>query len=257
MGTELTIVKIGGNVIDDAVMLDRVLCDFMELSGAKILVHGGGKSASKLSERLGITSQYHQGRRITSSEELKIVTKVYAGWISKSIVAQLSALGANALGLCGADCNVIRAKKRSATPIDFGFVGDVESVNTVFLKMLLEQEIVPVLSAITHDGTGNLLNTNADTIAGSVAGALAGDFNVRLIYCFEKQGVLFNEEDETSVVSKISKIEFEEWTKKGILHSGILPKIQNCLDAVDSGVGEVYITNAMNLHLDQPKTSFV
>jgi acetylglutamate kinase len=257
MKTELTIVKIGGNVIDDPNMLAHVLREFSELPGEKILVHGGGKAASTLSSQLGITSQYHQGRRITSSEELKIVTKVYAGWISKNIVAQLSALGLNAIGLCGADCNVIRATKRSATPIDFGFVGDVESVNSAFLKILLQQEIIPVLSAITHDGKGTLLNTNADTIAGSVAQALAGNFNVKLIYCFEKRGVLFDEKDENSVLSNISKDEFVEWSNKGILHSGILPKIQNCFDAVDAGVKEVHITNPSNLNLTGAKTSFV
>ncbi|MNU78193.1 Acetylglutamate kinase [compost metagenome] len=256
MKKEITIVKIGGNVIDNSDLLSQILSDFTSLSGSKILIHGGGKLASELSSDLGIESQFHEGRRITSSGELKIVTMVYSGWINKSIVAELQSRGANALGLCGADGNVLQARKRSIAEVDFGHVGDIVNVNASFISKLLEQEIVPVFSAITHDGQGGLLNTNADTIACKIAQALVSEYTVKLIYCFEKQGVLFDENDSNSILPTISKPEFKSWSDNGILHSGILPKIQNCFDAKDAGVKEVHITHALNLHLLNPKTSF-
>lgn len=256
MKKALTIVKIGGNVIDNPELLTPVLEEFATLSGPKILIHGGGKLASKLSTDLGITPQFHDGRRITSSEDLKIVTMVYSGWINKSIVAGLQKSGINALGLCGADGNVLQAEKRQNSDIDFGLVGDIKQVNTRFILSLMQQGIVPVFSAITHDCSGNLLNTNADTIASKIAQAMASEFRVKLIYCFEKQGVLFDEKDPDSILPTISEMEFKTWSASGLIHSGILPKIQNCFDARAAGVEEVYISHALNLNLSNPKTSF-
>ena len=256
MKTPLTVVKIGGNVIDNPDLLSQVLSDFVALEGAKILVHGGGKLATQLSANLGIESRFHLGRRITSLEELKMVTMVYAGWINKSIVAQLHACGASALGLCGADGDALRSKKRENAEVDFGYVGDVGQVHSELIAGLLNQQIVPVFSAITHDGNGGLLNTNADTVASEIAKAMSAEFSVKLIYCFDKQGVLSDEKDDDSVLPLLSKTDFELWKQDGALHSGILPKIQNCLAAKESGVAEVYITHALNLNLTNLKTSF-
>ncbi len=200
----LRVVKIGGNVIDDAVALQGLLCRYAAISGPKVLVHGGGKLATELSGRLGITPKMVDGRRITSEQDLEVVTMVYAGLINKRITAQLQALGCNALGLSGVDGNVILAQRRPVKEVDFGLVGDVESVNGPFLSSLLEKGIAPVLCAITHDGAAQLLNTNADTIASEVAVALSPWFEVELIYCFEKKGVLRDVANEDSVIPRLT-----------------------------------------------------
>lgn len=238
---ELTIVKIGGNVIDDAAMLEGFLKDFAAIKGAKILVHGGGKLATRTAESLGITAVFYEGRRITDAPMLEVAVMTYAGWINKSITAALQGLGTNAMGFTGADGNLILAKKRASTPIDFGLVGDVVSVNADLLKVLLNQDVVPVFCAVTHDGNGQLLNTNADTIASPLAVACTGCFDVKLLYCFEKKGVLTDVNDEDSVIKTLT---FEDYTKlreKGAIHSGMLPKLENCFNALNQGVAQIGI----------------
>ncbi|MDR2120337.1 MAG: acetylglutamate kinase [Tannerella sp.] len=244
----LTIVKAGGKIVEDDNALNSLLADFTLIEGYKILVHGGGRSATKLSEQLGIESRMIDGRRITDAEMLKIVTMVYAGWVNKTIVARLQAQHVNAVGLTGADMNVIRAVKRPVETIDYGFVGDVKEVNASLLTMLLKQHVVPVLSPLTHDGKGLLLNTNADTIAFETAKALSKAFDVTLIYCFEKSGVLRNEQDETSVIPCIDKALFQRYKTEGVIRGGMIPKLENAILAIDAGVKKVLITNASEIN---------
>jgi acetylglutamate kinase len=246
--TQLSIVKVGGKIIEDPESLKALLKNFSLIAGYKILVHGGGQLASHLSEKLGVKSQMVDGRRITDEESLKIVTMVYAGLVNKNIVAQLQALNLDAIGLTGADMNLILSAKRPVADIDYGFVGDIKEVNAPVLKDLLEQSFVPVLSPITHDGKGNLLNTNADSIAGEVAKALAYDFKVRLIYCFEKKGVLADEKDENSVIKTISKEEFKQYKANGIIKEGMIPKLENAFNAIAAGVKEVIITRVADVN---------
>lgn len=243
----LRVVKIGGNVIDDAVALQGFLSRFAAISGPKVLVHGGGKLATELSCRLGITPKMVDGRRITSEQDLEVVTMVYAGLINKRITAQLQALGCNAIGLSGADGNVILAQKRPVKEVDFGLVGDVEQVNGLFLSGLVEQCISPVLCAITHDGAGQLLNTNADTIASGLAVALSRFYEVELIYCFEKKGVLRDVADEDSVIPMLHPALYAELKAEGVIHSGMLPKLDNCFSAIVQGVSSVLITDGETL----------
>ncbi|KAA6348871.1 Acetylglutamate kinase [termite gut metagenome] len=244
----LTIVKAGGKIVENADSLQSFLKDFARISGHKLLIHGGGRSATQLAERLGIPSQMVDGRRITDEETLKVVTMVYAGLVNKNIVAQLQALNIDAIGLTGVDMNLISAVKRPVQTIDYGFVGDVQHVNSLALKYLLDQNYLPVLAPITHNGKGVLLNTNADTIASETAKALAYDFNVRLIYCFEKKGVLSNENDENSTISTLNKEEFLQYKAAGIIHAGMIPKLENAFEAIASGVKEVIITRASDIH---------
>jgi acetylglutamate kinase len=243
----LTIVKVGGKVVEDDNSLQTLLTDFAEIEGYKILVHGGGILATKMAEQMGVESRMVEGRRITDMETLRIVTMVYAGLVNKNIVASLQALNMNAIGLTGADLNIIRSIKRPVKTIDYGFVGDVEEINAEALKRLLDNEFIPVLSPITHDKQGNLLNTNADTIAGETAKALAKHFDVTLVYCFEKSGVLFDENDENSVISIINRSLFEEYKEKEIIRSGMIPKLENALQAVEKGVKQVIITKASEI----------
>jgi len=246
---KLYIIKIGGNVIDDSESLHNFLKDFSSLSGYKILVHGGGKMATQLSDDLGIETKMIDGRRITDIETLRIVTMVYAGLINKNIVAQLQFRNCNAIGLTGADGNTIRAKKRPVKDIDYGFVGDIDetSVSPQTIKKLLEDGLVPVFSAITHDGEGQLLNTNADTIASSLAIALSGLYETSLVYCFEKRGVLKDIEDDLSVIREISSSEMEPLKELGIIAGGMLPKLTTAFEAIKSGVKDVYIGKADEL----------
>lgn len=245
----LHIIKIGGNVIDDRVNLQAFLERFARLGGNKILVHGGGKIATKMGDKLGIESKYVDGRRITDDATMDVVTMVYGGLVNKQIVALLQALGCNAIGLTGADANVIPAKKRPVKTIDYGWAGDVESdkVGAETLAGFLSMGLTPVFAPLTHDGNGHLLNTNADTIASSLAVALSDTYEVHLIYCFEKKGVLLSVEDENSVVKKINREKFEAMKSKGALHSGILPKIENALLAIEKGVERVIIGHADDL----------
>jgi acetylglutamate kinase len=243
----LSIVKVGGKIVEEEHSLQQLLKDFSQIEGYKILVHGGGRSATKLAERLGIESRMVNGRRITDLETLKVVTMVYGGLVNKNIVAKLQSLGINALGLTGADMNMILSDKRPVKDIDYGYAGDVKKVNINILSSLIKQGIIPVLAPLTHDGKGNMLNTNADTIAGETAKALAHAFDVSLVYCFEKKGVLMNESDENSVIPQINKAEFERLVKQGVIQGGMIPKLHNAFNSIDAGVKEVIITSATEL----------
>ncbi len=246
---QLTIIKIGGNVIDNSANLHQFLLDFTALPGDKILVHGGGKIATELGESLGIEAKMVEGRRITDIETLRIVTMVYAGLINKNMVAQLQAKGSNAIGLTGADGNIIKARKRPVKEIDYGFVGDLDenSVSSTMLDSLLKAGLVPVLCAITHDGDTQLLNTNADTIASSVAVAMSALYETRLVYCFEKKGVLKDVNDDDSVVREIKANEFEGLKADGTVQGGMIPKLHNAFEAIRKGVSAVYIGKADEL----------
>ncbi len=241
---KLTVIKVGGKIVEEADTLDQFLYDFRTIEGAKILVHGGGRSATKLASRLGIESRMVNGRRITDVAMLEIVTMVYGGLVNKKIVAGLQAKGINALGLTGADAGVVRSAKRAVQEVDYGYVGDVEQVDASFLSGLLEQHIVPVLAPLTYDKQGCLLNTNADTIAGEVSKALSGIYDVTLIYCFEKSGVLRDTKDESSLISCINRNEFDKLVAGGIIQGGMIPKLENSFSALNAGVGRVIITSA-------------
>jgi acetylglutamate kinase len=245
---KLFLIKIGGNIVDDEEKLASFLKDFALLEEFKILVHGGGKLATKLAQQLNNPQQMVEGRRITDAETLKIVTMVYAGLINKNIVAQLQARGCNAIGLSGADGNAICAHKRifSGTT-DYGFAGDIDEVNKDFFCSLVTQNLSPIMAPITHDGKGQLLNTNADTIAQETAKALSSFFDVHLIYSFEKSGVLLNAEDESSVIETMNKEKYNELKEKGLVFAGMIPKIDNAFAALQSGVKKVVIGKAENL----------
>jgi acetylglutamate kinase len=245
----LTIVKIGGNVIDNSENLHYFLEDFSALPGDKILVHGGGKAATDLGISMGVEAKMVDGRRITDIHTLRIVTMAYAGLINKNIVAQLQARSCNALGLTGADGNTIKAVKRPVRTVDYGFVGDLDenSVNVATLKSLLEAGLVPVFCAITHDGDTQLLNTNADTVASAVAVAMSKVYDTSLIYCFEKKGVLRDVDDDESLVSEIRMDELETLQSEGVVSGGMIPKLHNAFEAIKSGVKEVYIGHADEL----------
>ena len=277
----IKIIKIGGNVVDNPVLLREFVRDFAAMPGMKVLVHGGGVMASQMQKSMGMAPQMIEGRRVTDEETLKVVTMVYAGWCNKNLVALLQAEGCNAVGLTGADGNVIKARRRAplyvesiGEEVDYGFVGDVDAgcVNAGFIYTLLERGITPVLCAINHDGEGSLLNTNADTIASSVAVAMA-NYRYRsprevccrceecthcsddgrlthvteLIYCFEKDGVLHDKDDDSSVISEIDRSMFEDLKSKGIIADGMIPKLANSFKAIESGVAEVKIKHARNL----------
>lgn len=244
MKEKLTIVKVGGKIVEEEESLARLLADFAAIDGHKLLVHGGGRSATRIAAQLGIESQMVNGRRITDAEMLKVVTMVYGGLVNKSIVAGLQAKGVNALGLTGVDMNVIRSVKRPVKDVDYGFVGDVEKVDAALLGDLIARGIVPVMAPLTHDGDGHMLNTNADTIAGETAKALAAQFDVTLMYCFEKKGVLSDENDDDSVIPHIDRKRFEALVADGTIQGGMIPKIENSLSAVEAGVSRVIITLA-------------
>ena len=277
----IRVVKIGGNVVDNPELLREFVRDFAAMPGMKILVHGGGVMASQMQKEMGLTPVMIEGRRVTDEAALKVVTMVYAGWCSKNITALLQAEGCNAIGLSGADGNAVKARKRPPVhieslgkEIDYGYVGDVtgESVNAGFIYTLLERGIVPVFNAINHDGAGNLLNTNADTIASSVATAMANyryrsprevccrceecthcsddgrlTHETELIYCFEKDGVLYDKDDDSSVIGEITRGRFEELKKEGIVADGMIPKLTNSFKAIDSRVARVVVKHARNL----------
>lgn len=243
MKEKLTIIKVGGKVVEDDASLHLLLSSFASVSGKKLLVHGGGRSATKLAAKLGVESKMVDGRRITDESMLQIVTMVYGGLVNKNIVAKLQAMHVNALGLTGADMNVISSVKRPVKDVDYGFVGDVENVDAVILSDLINKGIVPVMAPLTHDGKGHLLNTNADTIAGETAKALAPFFDVVLMYCFEKPGVLRDENDDSSVIPSINYSEFQSLVVEKTIQGGMIPKLQNAFIAINAGVGEVIITS--------------
>lgn len=245
---KLTIIKVGGKIVEEADTLKRLLADFSSIEGYKILVHGGGRSATKIASQLGIESKMVNGRRITDAETLKVVTMVYGGLVNKNIVAGLQSRGVNALGLTGADMDLIRSVKRPVKEVDYGFVGDVEQVNAAFLADLIRKGIVPVLAPLTHDGQGNMLNTNADTIAGETAKAMSGLFEVTLMYCFEKRGVLRDENDDDSVIPQITRTEFEAYVADGTIQGGMIPKLENSFSAINAGVRQVVITSASDIN---------
>jgi acetylglutamate kinase len=247
---KLVLVKVGGKVVEEEAQLTQLLAAFARMEGYKALVHGGGRLATKLAAELGVESRMVDGRRITDGEMLKVVTMVYAGWVNKTVVARLQAMDINAVGLTGADMNVIRSEKRPVGAVDYGFAGDVKEVNTAALTLLLKQGAVPVLSPLTHDGRGQLLNTNADTIAGETAKALAHSFDVTLIYCFEKNGVLMDEADDDSVIAEMDRSLFLRCREEGIITGGMIPKLENAFQAIDAGVRQVIITKATNLRED-------
>lgn len=243
----LTIIKVGGKVVEEPDSLNALLDRFKKVSGQKILVHGGGRTATELAKKMGIKTKMVDGRRITDADMLEVVTMVYSGLVNKKIVAGLQARNCNAIGLTGADLDLIHAKKRPVVDIDYGFVGDIDDVNTRELRLLLDENVIPVIAPLTHDGQGNLLNTNADTIASEIATELSNHFSVYLFYCFEKSGVLKNPEDETSVIHDLDIKLFNQYKQEGIISAGMIPKLDNGFRAKFKGVKEVLITNPENI----------
>ena len=246
---KLTLVKVGGKIVEDSETLKQLLSDFSKIEGHKVLVHGGGRSATAIAAKLGIESQMVNGRRITDEETLKVVTMVYGGLVNKQIVAGLQSIGVNALGLTGADLNYMRSEKRPVKEVDYGFVGDVKEVNADILADLIARGVVPVLAPLTHDSAGNMLNTNADTIAGEAAKALAKHFEVTLMFCFEKKGVLMSETDDESVIPEITPALFEKYVAEGVISGGMIPKLENSFEAINAGVKQVVITRADLIHI--------
>lgn len=250
MISKITIVKVGGAVVEDEAQLSRLLQDFCAIDGPKILVHGGGRRATKIAERLNIETKMVNGRRITDAEMLEVVTMVYGGLVNKNVVARLQALGCDAIGLTGADANILLSAKRpvkmvDGTPVDYGFVGDVKQASGTKIAHFIDAGLIPVIAPLTHDGEGHMLNTNADTMASETAKAMAAvGYNVTLIYAFEKPGVLCNPDDDNSVIATINHADFEAYKADGTISGGMLPKIENALAATDAGVKRVIITQA-------------
>ncbi len=244
----VTVIKVGGAVVEDASSLQTFLAQFAAVEGRKVLVHGGGRSATAMAARLGIETKMLDGRRITDEAMLEVVTMVYGGLVNKNIVARMQAIGLDAIGLTGADLDSIRSDKRPSVPIDYGFAGDVRTVNGHALHTLLAAGFVPVMAPLTHDGQGQLLNTNADTIAAEVAKGLVPYYDVTLTFCFEKKGVLSNPQDEDSVIPRIDRASYDALVADGTLSGGMLPKIHNAFAALDAGVTRVVITSAANLN---------
>lgn len=241
---KLTLIKVGGKIVEEQATLSRLLASFAAIPGRKVLVHGGGRSATAMASRLGIESRMVGGRRITDKAMLEVVTMVYAGLVNKNIVAGLQALGVNALGMTGADMNILLSDKRPVGEVDYGYVGDVRRVDAAALSALIEMGVVPVIAPLTHDGRGSMLNTNADTMAGETAKALASRYEVSLVYCFEKRGVLRDENDDNSVIAEMTRQQFETYRAEGVVQGGMIPKLENAFDAIRHGVREVIITRA-------------
>ena len=245
MKEKLTIIKVGGAVVEDEEQLQQLLNDFSAIDGAKVLVHGGGRRATKIASQLGIETKMVDGRRITDEQMLEVVTMVYGGLVNKHVVALLQANGVNALGLTGADMNVIRSHKRPLkNGVDYGYVGDVDRADGDMLSKLITVGVTPIIAPLTHDGKGHILNTNADTMASETAKALAALYDVTLIYAFEKPGVLRDADDNTSIIPVITRADFERYRLDGTISGGMLPKIENALAAIDAGVSRVIITLA-------------
>ncbi|KAA2240142.1 acetylglutamate kinase [Chitinophaga agrisoli] len=252
----LFVIKVGGNVIDNPVLLQSFLQDLTAIQGPKILIHGGGKIATRIGDQLGIESKYVDGRRITDAATIDVVTMVYGGLVNKQLVAKLQALGCNAIGMTGADANVIPAVKRPVKQIDYGFVGDIDPARLQVgpLKAMLDAGLTPVFAPLTHDGQGQMLNTNADTIASSLAIALSAHYKVRLIYCFEKKGVLRDAQDDDSVINLIDRTVYAQLMEQKALSDGILPKLDNAFAAIESGVKEVLIGHAADVRSNTTAT---
>lgn len=254
---ELSIVKVGGKIIDDKKLLAGFLDSFREIKGAKILVHGGGKVATQLSEKLGLKVKMIDGRRITDQSTLSIAVSTYAGLINKTIVAQLQSLGCQAIGLSGADANIIQSHKREVKDIDYGFVGDIDMVDHEFLHQLIKMNIVPVLCPITHDNKGQLLNTNADSIAAKVTKAMTAIYKVKLKYCFEYNGVLGDLNDPNSMLDVVTKEESDAYIKSGVFAGGMIPKVENAFDALENGAHAVNICGIYYVNEDNPGTQLI
>ena len=242
MKLPLTIVKVGGAVVEDGAQLDSLLSAFAAIEGRKVLVHGGGRRATAIASRLGVESRMVNGRRITDGAMLEVVTMVYGGLVNKDIVARLQARGVNSIGLTGADGGVILSHKRPVKDVDYGFVGDVERVDGSRLSSLIEGGFTPVMAPLTHDGHGQMLNTNADTIAAETAKALAERYDVTLMYCFEKPGVMADPDDDSTLIPVITRQDFKRLKAGGIVTGGMLPKLENAFSAIDAGVSRVNIT---------------
>jgi len=262
---KVTVIKVGGAVVEDTERLTALLDNFASIPGKKILVHGGGRRATKIATQLGIESHMVGGRRITDSKMLEVVTMVYGGLVNKNLVAQLQAKGVNALGLTGADMDVIRSHKRPLKKVrmddgtdemvDFGYVGDVDRADGKRLAQLLDSGVTPVVAPLTHDGQGNILNTNADTMASTVAKALAEYYDVTLVFSFEKKGVLANPDDDDSVIPVITRESYKKYVEDGVISGGMMPKVENALAAVDAGVKKVVITLATNINKEDEGTT--
>ena len=244
---KLSIIKIGGNIIENETSLNAFLKLFANLEGNKILVHGGGKRATYMASKLGIESKMIDGRRITDAETLEVITMVYGGLVNKNIVAKLQALDIDAIGLTGADINSIQSDKRPVSAIDFGFVGDVKKVAHNSIDKLIQADFTPVFCAITHDGNGQLLNTNADTIASTIGVGMSAIYDTSIYYCFELNGVLQDFNDKSSVIKNINSETYKELLKEGIISDGMIPKLDNCFDALQNGVQKVHIGNTAML----------
>lgn len=244
MKEKITIIKVGGKIVEEEATLAALLDRFAAIEGRKVLIHGGGRSATRIAERLGIESRMVDGRRITDEATLQVVTMVYGGLVNKNIVAGLQARGVNALGLTGADCNIIKAHKRPAGKVDYGFVGDVERADGDMLSRLIEQGITPIIAPLTHDGKGTILNTNADTMAAETAKALAGLYDVTLIYCFELPGVMRDPDDDSSIIPSITAESYRTLLDEGVISGGMIPKMENAFNAIGNGVSKVIITRA-------------
>lgn len=245
---KLTIIKVGGGIVENNESLKRLLKNFAAVEGNKLLVHGGGRSATKMAEKLGVETKMVDGRRITDQAMLQVVTMVYGGLVNKNIVAGLQAEGVNALGVTGADMNLILSVKRPVKTVDYGWVGDVKRVNANGIAGLIASGVVPVIAPLTHDGMGNMLNTNADTMAGETAKGMAELFDVTLVFCFEKDGVLMDENDDNSVIPELGTELYAELKDKGIVNKGMIPKLDNSFATLSAGVKEVIITHANNLN---------
>ena len=247
MYDRLTLIKVGGKVVEEPESLKAFIKDFANIAGQKILIHGGGRSATAIAEQLGLQTKMIDGRRITDADMLNVVVMVYGGLVNKNIVAQLQALNKPAIGLTGADLDLIRAEKRPVADVDYGYAGDVTEVNTTALENLINTGVIPVIAPLTHDGNGQLLNTNADTMAAELARAFAGSFRVQLVYCFEKKGVLKNPSDDNSFIRYLSEELFEEYKQNGVINGGMIPKLDNGFNALKCGVSDVFISNIEGL----------
>ncbi len=250
----LKVVKIGGKLIEDKQKLEVFLNDFVNLEGPRILVHGGGNMATDIASKLGFETKMVDGRRITDYNSMQVITMVYGGLLNKNIVAELQALNCNSIGLCGADGNSIISKKRPVKEVNFGYVGDVSNINVGFISSLLQQKIVPVFSAISYGGNGQLFNTNADSMASEIARAMSETYKTELYYCFEKKGVLSDANDDDSVINEINRKKYKELLDKKIISDGMLPKLHNCFEALENGVEQIFLGDATLLRRESIHT---
>ncbi len=244
MKEHLTIIKVGGKIVENPESLNALLKDFAAVEGKKLLVHGGGRSATQMAARLGVETKMVDGRRITDEAMLEVVTMVYGGLVNKRIVAGLQALGVNAVGLTGADMNIVLSDKRKVSAVDYGWVGDVKRVDAEAVATLIESGCCPVVAPLTHDGCGHMLNTNADTMAGEMAKAIAAHYDVTLMFCFEKPGVLADENDDSSLIPTITPAVLDDLKRRGVVSGGMIPKLDNAIACVSAGVESVVITQA-------------